>query len=163
MTKFLHGKVSANGWFEVDQPPRPLGVLVRQAGSSYITEPRDLSPLLVRAVEALGLDVAVSISTETTEAIFDVISDNDHDLDLGDGLQLQIVDSMSDIVRNGPSQIAVSQHAALLRNERVLLAWHDDVDKVLEQATKVEEKLLGLVSFTRTRRLLSASKSLTSC
>jgi hypothetical protein len=148
MTKFLYGKVSANGWFEVDQPARPVGVLIRQAGGSYMTEPRDLSPLLVQAVEKLALEVAVSISTETTEAIFDVISPNDHELDLGDGLHLQIIDLISDIVRAGSSLVGVSQHAVLLRSERVLLAWHDDVDQVLVQAKKVEEKLLGLVSFT---------------
>jgi hypothetical protein len=112
-----------------------------------MTEPRDLSPLLVQAVEKLGLEVAFTISTETTEAIFDVISDNDHDIELGDGSQLQIVDSMSDIVRDGLSQVGKSQFAALLRTERILLAWHDDVDKVLLHAAKVEEKLLGLVSF----------------
>src|ERR1700761_7345859 len=157
MTKFLHGKVSANGWFEVNQPARPLGVLVHQSSGGYMTEPRDLSPLLVQAVEKLGLEVAFTISTETTEAIFDVISDNDHDIMLSDGLQLQIVDSMSDIVRAGLSQVRKSQHAVLLKTERILLVWHDDVEKVLPQAVKVEEKLLGLVSFTRSEKKATTS------
>jgi hypothetical protein len=146
MTKFLHSKVSANGWFKVDPPTRPLGVLVHQSSGGYVTEPRDLSPLLVQAVEKLGVEVAFTISTETTEAIFDVIQDNDHEIVLGDKSQLQIIDSMSDMARIGLTQVGKSQHAALLKAERILLVWHDDVDQVLLQATKIEEKLLGLVS-----------------
>jgi hypothetical protein len=147
MTKFLYGKVSSTGWFEVDQPPRPLGVLVRQPSGGYMTEPRDLSPLLVQAIEKIAVEVAFTISTDTTEAIFDVISDNDHEIMLGDRMQLQIVDSMSDIVQAGLSRAEKLQHAALLKTERVLLVWHDDVDKVLLHAANVEEKLLRAVSF----------------
>jgi hypothetical protein len=149
MTKFLHGQVNKNGWFEVNQPPRPLGVLVRQSSTgSYLTEPKELSPLLVKATEKLGADVAFTISTDTTEAIFDVISENDQEIMLGDGTQLQVINSLSDIVRNGLSHLGKAQHAALLKTERVLFVWHDHVDKVLLQATKTEEKLLALVSLT---------------
>ena len=85
-----------------------------------MTEPRDLSPLLVQAVEKLGLEVAFTISTETTEAIFDVIQDNDHEIMLNDGSHLQIVDSMSDIIRTGLSHVGRLQHAALLKEAQVL-------------------------------------------
>jgi hypothetical protein len=147
MTKFIYGKVNQIGWFEVNQPVRPLGVLVRQSSGGYMTEPRDLSPLLIQAIEKLSVQVAFTIATDTTEAIFDVIRENDHNIMLGDGIQLQIVDSLKDITQAGLSRNGTSQRAALLKTERILLVWHDDVDKVLLQAAKVEEKLLRVVSF----------------
>ena len=152
MIKFLHGKVSANGWFDINQPERPLGVLLRQSSGGYLTEPKDLSRLLVQAAYNLGFEVAFTISTDATEAIFDVIKDNNDDIPdivLGDGSRLQVINSMTDLVRVGLSQAGKSQHAALLKAERIILVWHDDVDKVLLHAAHTEERLLGLVSSIR--------------
>jgi hypothetical protein len=154
MIKFLHGKVSANGWFDVNQPKRPLGVLLRQSSGGYLTEPKDLSSLLVQAVDKLGFEVTLTISTDATEAIFDFIKDNDDDIPdivFSEGSRLRVVNSVADLYQTGLSQAGKSQHTALLKVERILLVWHDDVDKALLQAAHTEEKILGLVSSTRSK------------
>lgn len=152
MSKFLYGKGAANSWFTISQPKRPLGVLLRQSNGAYCVEPQDMEASLVQTVSKLGFQVALSIATETTEAIFDVISEEDHEIILGDGLHLQVVDCMNNLMRIGLSQARRFPYATLVRNERILLVWHDEADKVLQQAVTTEEKLMELVRLTtRTR------------
>jgi hypothetical protein len=149
MTKYLHSKALANGWFEVHNPEQPLGVLLRQSSGRYMTEPKTLSSTLTHSIDKLRFEVALTISTEATEAILDVLKDNDdeiQDVVLGNGSQLQVVESLSDLVRDGLTPSGRLQRAVLVKEERVLLAWHDDVDKLLVQMTQLEGKLLEIVS-----------------
>lgn len=129
-------------------------MLVRQNKGTYITEPQNLSPALVQSVQRLGCAVAFTLATETTEAIFDVIQEDDRNIMLGDGSELQIVDSLVDVDVSCLSQFGVFQYAALIKEERVLLVWHDDSDKVLMQASRMEEMLLALVSLSKPRIVL---------
>jgi hypothetical protein len=64
---------------------------------------------------------------------------------LGDGSQLQIIDSLADIARSGSGLVRKFQYGALIREEQILLVWHDDLDKILSQASAIEERLLGLI------------------
>jgi hypothetical protein len=146
MTKFLYGKGVANGWFDIALPKRPLGVLLRQSNGTYSVEPTDLQETLVRTVSKLGVEAAFAIATDSTEAIFDVIGDDDHAITLGDGLDLQVVDCMANLMRIGLAQARRFPYAALIRSERILLVWHDEADKVLQQAVATEEELMKLVS-----------------
>lgn len=159
MTKFLYGKGVANGWFDINLPKRPLGVLLRQSNGTYSVEPQDLPETMVRTVANLGVQAAFAIATDSTEAIFDVISDEDYGIMLGDGLELQVVDRMANLMRIGLAQARRFPYAALIRSERILLVWHDEVDKVLQQAVATEEELMKLVSSdNRDRCILSASQ-----
>jgi hypothetical protein len=159
MTKFLYGKGVANGWFDINLPKRPLGVLLRQSNGTYSVEPQDLPETLVRTVAKLGVQAAFAIATDSTEAIFDVIGDEDHGIMLGDGLDLQVVDCMANLMRIGLAQARRFPYAALIRSERILLVWHDEVDKVLQQAVATEEELMKLVSSdNRDWCMLSASQ-----
>jgi hypothetical protein len=146
MTKFLYGKGVANGWFDIALPKRPLGVLLRQTNGTYSVEPQDLPETLVHTVGKLGVQAAVAIATDSTEAIFDVIGDEDHGITLGNGLDLQVVDCMANLMRIGLAQARRFPYAALIRSERILLVWHDEVDKILQQAVATEEELVKLVS-----------------
>jgi len=38
------------------------------------------------------------------------------------------------------------QYACLVRDERMALVWHDDLQQIIPHATRLEEKLLSLVS-----------------
>jgi hypothetical protein len=145
MTKFLYGKGVANAWFDVNEPRRPLGVFLRQFNGTYSVEPRDIPDELVQTVARLGIQAAFAIATESTEAIFDVIHDDDHAIALGDGFDLQVVDCMANLMRIGLSQARRYPWAALLKTERILLVWQDEVDKLLQQVVTTEEKLTGLV------------------
>ena len=146
MTKFLYGKGVANGWFDISMSKRPLGVLLRGSNGTYSVEPQDLSGLLVSTVAKLGVEAAFAIATDSTEAIFDVIGDEDHSIMLGNGLDLQVVDYMSNLMRIGLAQARRYPHAALIRNERILLVWHSEADQVLQTAVATEEELMKLVS-----------------
>ncbi|ETI23905.1 hypothetical protein G647_05712 [Cladophialophora carrionii CBS 160.54] len=164
MTKFLYGKGVANSWFDINLPKRPLGVLLRQSNGTYSVEPQDLPETLVRTVARLGVQAAFAIATDSTEAIFDVIGDEDQGITLGDGLDLQVVDSMANLMRIGLAQARRFPYAALIRSERILLVWHDEADKVLQQAVATEEELMKLIwgaaPFTaghHTSRALTAS------
>jgi hypothetical protein len=146
MTKFLYGKGVANNWFDMNLPKRPLGVLLRQSNGNYSCEPQDLPETLVRTVTKLGVQAAVAIATDSTEAIFDVIGDEDCGIMLGNGLDLQVVDCMANLMRIGLAQARRYPYAALIRSERILLVWHDEADKLLQQAVATEEELMKLVS-----------------
>ena len=145
MAKFLHGKGTANSWFKVNEPGKPVGVLLRQSNGNYIAEPQDISTTLVQTVSELRLPVVFAIATESTEAIFDVISDEDHEVMLSDGLHIQVFHSMDDLVGNELSLEGRDPYAALIKNERILLIWQDDVDKALQQCARVPSasKLYG--------------------
>ena len=158
MTKFLHGKGVANGWFDINLPKRPLGVLLRQSNGTYSVEPQDITETLVRTVAKLGVQAAFAIATDSTEAIFDVIGEDDHGIMLGDGQDLQVVDCMANLMRIGLAQARRFPYAALIRSDRILLVWHDQADMVLQQAVATEEELMKLVSYdNRDWCMLSAS------
>jgi hypothetical protein len=145
MIKFLHSKISANQWLENASSGRPHGVLLRRGRGQYITEPSVVHPLLLQAITKLNVEVAFTMSTETTEVIFSVLKPDETDIMLGDGSQLQIIDSLADVARSGSGLVKKFQYGALIREEQILLVWHDDLDKILGQATAIEERLLGLI------------------
>lgn len=157
MSKFIYAKGTANAWFSINDPERPLGVLLRQPNGSYTTEPANLPTTLISTASKLGVQGAIAIATETTEAIFDVVSEEDHEIMLGDGLHLQVVDCLENLMRIGLSQARRFPNAALIKAERILLVWHDEIDKLLEQAVTTEEHLMGLVSLEHSHALMLTS------
>jgi hypothetical protein len=147
MIKYLHGKVSANQWLHSSQSGLSTlahpGVLLRKSRGYYVTEPEAIDPILLAAVQKINAEVAFTMSTETTHVIFSNLQPYQTEVVFPRGNQLQVIDSLGDIVRLG--KIKKFQYAALVREERVLLVWHDDLDKILNHAVSVEEKLLALV------------------
>lgn len=146
MAKFLYGKGVASSWFKVNEPSKQTGVLLRQSNGAYIVEPQDLSTTLVQTVSELRLPVVFAVATESTEAVFDVLDGEDCEVTLNDGLHIQVFRSMDDLVGNELSLEGRDPYAALLKQERILLIWHEDVDKALQHCVGTEEKLLQLVS-----------------
>lgn len=126
--------------------PPHYGVLLRQSRGVYITQPPLLNPELVAAVQKINVEVAFTMSTETTDMIFAGIDENQTQLVLADGAQWQIVDSLVDINRGASNSIKKFQYACLVRKEKIVLVWHDDIQKILNHAQEVETRLLGLVS-----------------
>jgi uncharacterized protein YbaA (DUF1428 family) len=147
MIKYLHGKVSANHWLHSSDSRLSTlghpGVLLRRSRGQYVTEPEEIDPILLAAVTRINAEVAFTMATETTHVIFSNLQPHQTEVVFPRGNQLQVVDSLGDIVRTG--KIKKFQYAALVREERVLLVWHDDLDKILNHAASVEEKLLALV------------------
>jgi hypothetical protein len=158
MIKYLHGKISSYQWFENFDNTQPWGVLLRKSRGQYVTEPSAIDPILLQAVTKLNVEVAFTMITESTRIIFNLLRPDEAEIMLANGAQLQVIDSLAEIVRSGSSLVKKFQYGALIRDERILLVWHDDLDKILVQAGILEERLLGLVSLISVVRM--ALKSL---
>jgi hypothetical protein len=127
-------------------PVSPLvceGVLIRKGLGDYVTEPQAIDQNLLAAVKRVNPGVALTMSTDGTQAIFDVLEAHETELMFQNGSQIQIFESMADIA--GSIAIRKFQYAALVRQERVLLVWHDDLGAILSQAMDIESRLLALV------------------
>lgn len=119
------------------------GVLIRKALGEYVTEPQDVNRDLLGAVKRVNPGVALTMSTDGTQAIFDVLEPHETELMFQNGSQIQIFDSMADIAAS--ITIKKFQYAALVRQERVLLVWHDELGAILSQAMEIESRILALV------------------
>lgn len=93
--------------------------------------------------------------TDTTNVLLDALQPQQTELSLPNGELVQIIPSLSDI-SSSCHAVKKLQYAALITEERLLLVWHDEVDKILHHAAAVEEKLLSLVrSFPRLHDCIS--------
>ena len=132
-------------WIEpaVPQSLAKAGVLIRKTNSDYVSEPRHIDLGLLAAIKKINPGVALTMSTDGTDAVFDVLEEHESMLMFSNGSQIQIYESLADIAQS-PS-IKKFQYAALVRNERVLLIWHEDLSAILSQAMEIESRILGLV------------------
>jgi hypothetical protein len=119
------------------------GVLIRKSIGDYVTEPQTINRHLLSAVKRINPGVALTMSTDGTQAIFDVLEPHETELMFQNGSQIQIYDSMADIAAS--ITIKKFQYAALVRQERVLLVWHDELGAILSQAMEIESRILALV------------------
>jgi hypothetical protein len=119
------------------------GVLIRKGLGEYVTEPQNINRDLLGAVKRINPGVALTMSTDGTQAIFDVLEPHETELMFQNGSQIQIFDSMADIAAT--INIKKFQYAALVRQERVLLVWHDELGAILSQAMEIESRILALV------------------
>jgi hypothetical protein len=127
-------------------PPSPHlceGVLIRKGLGEYVTEPQNINRDLDAAVKRVNPGVALTMSTDGTQAIFDVLEPHETELMFQNGSQIQIYDSMADIAAS--ITIKKFQYAALVRQERILLVWHDDLGAIVSQAMDIESRILALV------------------
>lgn len=101
--------------------------------------------MLLAAVQKINATVAFTMATETTNIIMSLLQPGHTELHLPNGFQVQVVDSMSDIVSSPSGFVKKFQYAALIREERLMLVWHDNMDYILDHAAKMEGRLLSLV------------------
>ncbi|KAF2032045.1 hypothetical protein EK21DRAFT_61793 [Setomelanomma holmii] len=139
--KHLHAKACSMRWIRGDGVSE--GVLIRKGADEYVTEPQSVDADLLAAVRKINPGVAMTMSTDGTQAIFDVLEPEETELVFQNGSQIQIFQSMAEIAE--ATVIRKFQYAALVRKERVLLVWHDDLGDILSQATAVESRILALV------------------
>lgn len=146
MVKYMYSRVSTHNWFEKNQPGDAHGVALRRSRGRYVTCPEVMDSALLSAISTMNVEVAFTMSTEATRVILSTIMPEDTNVMLAGGSQLQIVDSLEDISTSGVGSIKKFQYGTLVRKDRMLLIWHDDIDKILPHASTIEEKLLALVS-----------------
>lgn len=164
MVSYLYGRIQSSMWFtgsgsttgtpqsNIDRHFGTQGVLLRQTRGSYVTQPSVLSPVLIAAVQKLNVEVAFTMSTEITNVIFSILAPDQTELVLQDGSsQYQVLDSLEEIATSSISKVKRFQYTAFVRREKVLLLWHDDVERILTHAAEVERKLLTVVRTTRVK------------
>ncbi|UPX13188.1 uncharacterized protein EKO05_0003711 [Ascochyta rabiei] len=83
------------------------------------------------------------MSTDGTDAVFNVLEEHESQLMFSNGSQIQIYESLAGISHS--TSIKKFQYAALVRQERLLLIWHDDLSAILSQSMIIESRILGLV------------------
>jgi hypothetical protein len=158
MIKYLNGTLVQSQW--LPPPGHPYGgLLIRRSRGLYIHEPEHIHPDLLAAVLKIDVQVAFTMATETTKVIFNSLQPQQTELVLPDGSHLQILNSLVDVARTADSAIKKFQYAALLRQEQVILIWHDDLDRIIQHANDVSVKMLALVSLCPIREQTRETKS----
>ncbi|KAJ8107984.1 hypothetical protein OPT61_g8490 [Boeremia exigua] len=145
LARSLHAKMCSKHWIEtgVPQPLIRSGVFVRKTNNEYTAEPRTTDPGLVAAVKNINYAVVVSMSTDEIDAVFDMIDESMPLLNIN-GSQIQIYESLDAVAHS--AFIQKSQHAALVRKQRVLMVWHNDLEAILLQAADTNERIGGFVA-----------------
>lgn len=143
--KHLYAKANSMRWINANAVEQRSceGVLIRKGPGEYVTEPSAANHDLINAVRRINPGVALTMSTDGTQAIFDVLEPSETELMFQNGSQIQIFESMAGLANS--STVRKFQYAALLRQERLLLVWHDDLGAILSQAMEVESRILALV------------------
>jgi hypothetical protein len=145
MIKYLNGRLIANQWLLNEPAHDCYGVLLRKTRNVYICEPEEIHPQLLAAVQKINVEVAFTMSTETTEVIFSLLQPHQEELILPNGSHLQVIESIAEIATSPSSIVKKFQYASLIREEQMLLVWHDELDKILSHAADLEGRLLALV------------------
>lgn len=148
IVKYLYARLVGNQWLPPPTDPSfndCHGLLVRRARGTYITEPEQISPVLLGAVQKLNVEVAFTMSTETTRTVLSSIQPTSTEVFMPGGNRLQVMPSLSEIARSSSSSVKKFQYAALVREENLLLVWQDELDDLLAHAASVESRLLALI------------------
>lgn len=143
MITYLYKRIVASGWApEYPDPEDCMGVLVRKARGVYVTMPSPINNLLLEANVKLNLMNALTMRPQMLEGILETLTPGQAEIRFADNSQLQILDSIADVEAGTVKQF---QYAAICREERLILVWHDDITNLIAQAQKTEERLLSLV------------------
>lgn len=147
MIKFFHVRLTAYQWLPSPTHPQhsSTGVFLRRSRGVYMSEPEDVNPVLLAAIQRINATIAFTMMTETTSIITSQLAPGQTELILPNGYQVQIIESYADIVGSHSNMVKKYQYAALIREEHLLLVWNDDLNAILNHAADVEGKLLSLV------------------
>ncbi|KAF2430582.1 hypothetical protein EJ08DRAFT_238409 [Tothia fuscella] len=142
MVRYMYSRIAVFRWIEQPGFENWTGVLLRRSRGEYTTAPETVQPMLLAAVCNLNVEIAFTMRTETTNVILSILEDHQTDMILTDGSQLQIVDSLKEVAT---TTIKKFQYACLVRQEGLLLVWHDDLQQILPHAQLLEEKLVSMI------------------
>lgn len=147
MVTYLANRISSMGWAPLpavasQDPSQCFGVLLKKSRGLYSCTPSNVHQHLVGAVQRLNVTVAFTMRPEMLEGILASLPLDQTDLRLNDGSQVQILNSLNSV---SGSTVRKYQYACLLRQEKLILVWHDGLQQIVPQALRLEEKLLGLV------------------
>lgn len=143
--EYLRDQLVTHRWYS-NNPAEPwCGVLLRISRGVYVSEPNVPNPSLLAAVQKINPEVAYTMSTRMTNLITSQLHPQQSELVLSNGSLLQVIDSLADIIMLPSSAVKKYQYGALLRQEQMLLVWHDSVDQLFSHSIDLEAKLMALV------------------
>jgi hypothetical protein len=143
MVKYIYGRAAVSQWIQPNIEAGfqdCTGVLLRKTRGDYATAPESITPVLMAAVQKLNVEIAFTMRTEATNVILATLESHQSDLVLTDGSQIQVVDSLEEVAT---TNIKKFQYACLVRQERMMLVWHDDLQQILPHVKTLEEKFVG--------------------
>ncbi|GAB7332674.1 hypothetical protein MBLNU13_g04427t1 [Cladosporium sp. NU13] len=143
MITYLYKRIVASGWAPANPDPEDcMGVLVRKERGVYVTMPTPINNTLLGAAVKLNLITALTMRPQMLDGILESLMPGQAEIKFADNSQLQILESLADAE---PGTVKQFQYACICRQEGLILVWHDDIKNLVEQAQKIEERLLSLV------------------
>ncbi|KAJ7122674.1 glycosyl transferase family group 2-domain-containing protein [Mycena crocata] len=147
LVQYLFKKTQGDAWFKPSEENVSAGVCLRVEPGSFRVFPYE-NPYLVpfeAAVRALNPLVAIKVRSAAVHAALSTVPPDAAALYIDADTRIQILDTMGAL--GGAEK---EQCGAFLRDERVLIAWSDDIDTIVPLCTDFEEKLMKLVWRART-------------
>ncbi|KAJ7689711.1 glycosyl transferase family group 2-domain-containing protein [Mycena rosella] len=154
LVQYLFKKTQGDAWFKPSEENVAAGVCLRVEPGQFRVFPYE-NPYLVpfeAAVRSLNPLVAIKVRSAAVHAALSTVTDDATAIYIDRDTRIQIIDSMNHL-----PQAEKEQCGAFLRDERVLIAWSDDIDAIVPLCSDFEEKLMKLVWRARTNASASAS------
>ena len=101
--------------------------------------------MYIAAAKKVNMDVVFTMSTKMNRAVISSLLPGQETLRLPNGSQMQIYSSLAHVGLSPPGAIKRFQYAAVVREEGLILIWHDQLEKIIVHAAAVEAKLVALV------------------
>ncbi|KAF7290353.1 Glyco-trans-2-like domain-containing protein [Mycena chlorophos] len=147
LCQYLFKKTQGDAWFKPSEENVSAGVCLRVEAGLFRVFPYE-NPFLVpfeAAVRALNPLVAIKVRSAAVHAALATVPDDATAIYIGQDTRIQILDTMAHL-----PQAEKEQCGAFLRDERVLIAWSDNIDDIVPLCADFEEKLVKLVWRART-------------
>lgn len=139
---YLWARTQGDAWFKPTAENVSAGVCLRVDQGHFRVFPYENRFLIPfeSAVRALNPLVAVKVRSAAVHAALSTVADDADALYLDAGTRIQILETMSQL-----SGADKEQCGAFVRDERVLVVWSDDLDKIVTLCSEFESKLMKLV------------------
>ncbi|KAJ7113089.1 glycosyl transferase family group 2-domain-containing protein [Mycena epipterygia] len=147
LVQYLFKKTQGDAWFKPSEENVSAGVCLRVEPGHFRVFPYE-NPYLVpfeAAVRSLNPLVAIKIRSAAVHAALATVADDATAIYIDSDTRIQIIDTMNHL-----PQAEKEQCGAFLRDERVLVAWSDDIENIVDLCADFEEKLMKLVWRFRT-------------
>ncbi|KAJ4476788.1 glycosyl transferase family group 2-domain-containing protein [Lentinula lateritia] len=154
---YLWARTQGDAWFKPTEENISAGVCLRVEQGRFRVFPyenRYLVPFET-AVRQLNPLVAIKVRSAAVHAALGTVPEDSTAIYLDVGTRIQILETISQLPTADKEQCG-----AFIRDERVLIVWSDDLDKILSLCNDFENKLMKLV--WRSRAVISGTPSLLS-
>ncbi|KAK6351600.1 hypothetical protein TWF718_004757 [Orbilia javanica] len=141
----IYQQFSSNQWVDAGLNAVP-SVCVRIRPRDYAIEPVPPDTRVLEAVKKIDVKVACLMRSKITECVFRTLQEGDTGLVFPrDGVQVQILESLDEIIASTDQTLRKFQYVCFLRQERAVLLWHDNVRSIFKHAEQMNTKMMSLL------------------